>query len=436
MANKSVLLLVIFLVGLLPATPAQAESQDLRSLDAAVNFLYLSDAILTPEADLDLALHSGGFLSPADNRQSQTQVNINPLLARIIHAKKMQRNDLDANCKLLVQQLKGQGKDCEADQIQSYCSKKRAEINTLIGFYHRKRGDQRKFFTRVWHSIKRNAQNFWSKIGPLGRNFLRHMGDEALQVVASGGVLSGGTLRTLVKNYVKSQARNRIKQVVYQGVERLLKGQLEIAQAAGVDLCDEDISLGDSDETKASEDQAGVTDRGQIPDGTKWQCMDIEGPVSQLITRAEDMPNFKTNYYNYDHWITYTESPPSLHYFYSYTNSEDIATTMADGSLGDWTTSTWSGEIEVESVPVDQYGVFTISLTWDEIRTERGNSVDVAETHNRWGLIPPDDYQTIFLCDWGPREMPTGLDNLSPSNFKSRCGPPGAYYYECFLPED
>jgi hypothetical protein len=268
MARKSCLLLLFFLLSLVPPAQVQAQSSDLKSLDDSVNFLYISDAILTPEDELDLTSKPAGVGAPIMNDPQQERVNINPLLARIIHAKKMQRNDLDANCKLLVQQLRGQGKDCEAQKVQNYCDHKRAEINTLIGYYHKKRGDRRKFFTRIWHSIKRSSENFWHKIGPVGRNFLRHMGDEALQTVVSGGTLSGGTLRTLIKNYIKTQARNRVKQIVYQGVERLLMGQISIAKSAGVDIC--------SDESETEQD-----DKKEEKSWTS-SVLDLSLPLSEI----------------------------------------------------------------------------------------------------------------------------------------------------------
>ncbi len=244
MRKKAATLLLIFLPSLIPTFPVSAETISSPTITDAVNFLYLSDAVLTPESELDLAQ------DPTAKVQAQipgspfpAEVDIRPLLGRIIHAKKMERNDLDANCRLLTNQLRAEGKECEADQVQSYCKEKRAEINTLIGIYHKKRGDQRKFFTKVWHNIKRNTSYFWYQIGPVGRNFLRHMGDQALEIVVSGGTLSGGLLRNMVKNYVRTEARNRIKEVVYQGVERMLRGQLEIARAAGVDLCGEGAQI-------------------------------------------------------------------------------------------------------------------------------------------------------------------------------------------------
>ena len=189
---------------------------------------------MLPESELDLDEESVGLLAPVHTNPAE--VDTSPLLARIIHAKKMQRNDLDANCRLLKAYYRAQGKNCEVDRVNQTCQAKRAEINSLIGFYHKMRGDRRKLFTRVWHNVKRNSSNFWYKIGPVGRNFLRQMGKEALQMVVSGG-FSGSVFKTMVEHTAKTMGREQIRKIAYQGVARLLKGQLALAEAAGVDIC-------------------------------------------------------------------------------------------------------------------------------------------------------------------------------------------------------
>jgi len=157
--------LIVFLLSSLPVLIVQAENQTTHLAEDAIAFMYISDAVLTPEEQLEDDPDFRGLSAPAFS--VLRQVDTNPLLARIIHAKKMERNDLDANCKLLTAQLRSEGRDCEADQIQVYCQTKLSEINSQIGFYHKMRGDQRKFFTKVWQNIKRNASNFWYRIGPV-----------------------------------------------------------------------------------------------------------------------------------------------------------------------------------------------------------------------------------------------------------------------------
>ena len=429
MKAKSFALFLIFTLSLVPLYPAQAGGGINHTLDEALLLMYTSDAILFG-ADEEQETSQLPLLSSITSDEPNPDLD-DDTMAAILQALKDWRNELDTNCNLLINKYRSEGKDCEADRIKATCEQYRQQINTEIGKYHDLRGDKRKSPTKVWHFLKRTGKTLWTKIGPVGRTFLRRLGPEALQIVASGGSLSGGTLRKLVKQVARSMGREKIKKVVFQGVERLLKGQIEILQAAGVDICDPDAEL-----TTEEQNELGIapdSGSGPIPDGTRWECADVEGPVAALLESRQGMEGVKTNYYEFDHWLIYNDSLSTLNYFYSYENSEDHYTVISsDGTLG-WSTLVWSGEAEDTSVPVDEYGVFTVTLTWNEKRTELGHTVEIPVTHNRWGLIPPENYQTVYLCDWGPREMPTGLETLTPENFKDRCGVTtlGSWYFEC-----
>ena len=240
MKHKYLFTLIVLILGSIPfpVTSAQALTSITHPVNEALDLMYFSDAILTPEIDIDDSPDTSGLNSPFP--RIKEDLDTGDLLARIIHAKKMERNDQDANCKLLQAYYQGQGKECEAREVKAFCDKRRGEINTQISFYHKMRGDRRKVFTKFWHSIKRSSSNFWHRIGPVGRNFLRNMEKETFQVVASGGSLSGGVLKNLIKHQAKAMGRERIRQVVFAGVQRLLQGQIQIAQAAGLDICQDE----------------------------------------------------------------------------------------------------------------------------------------------------------------------------------------------------
>ena len=252
MRNKSVILLLIFFSSLIPLSPVKAETDIKRDLKDAIQFLYISDAILLPESELELEDDSTGMLAPVYSNPADED-DLKPILARIIHAKKMERNDLDANCQLLKAWLKAQGRDCDTKKVDQYCQKERTDLNNIIKHWRKRRGDQRKFFTKIWHNMKRNARNFWHRIGPVGRNFLRQMGDESLQMVLTGG-LSGSAIKNLVKQTLKSIGRQKIREIVFQGVGRMLQGQIAILEAAGVDICAEE------EESTTNEDNNGSRD--------------------------------------------------------------------------------------------------------------------------------------------------------------------------------
>lgn len=262
-------ILVVFVISLIPSPGFQVQAEEAirHSLDDAAALMYISEAILTDESEIDDSTSSLGLLSLA--QQSSPASVGDDLLARMIHAVKMERNDLDANCRLLKTKYNQADQECEAQKTQSWCAERRAELNNRIGQLHSIRGDRRKPFTKIWHSIKRNSSNFWHKIGPVGRNFLRRMGPEVLQIVASGGTLSGGVLKNLAKHIGKSMGRERIKQVVLQGVQRLLQGQIKIAQAAGVDICDPDEGQ-DTDQSADSPKSSEPVDILEY--AYKWSC--------------------------------------------------------------------------------------------------------------------------------------------------------------------
>lgn len=99
----------------------------------------------------------------------------------------------------------------------------------------------------------------WRGIGPLGRKFLREVGSEALKIFASGGSLNVGVIKNLFKHTAKSMIRDRIRPAMLHGIERLLQGQIEIAQAAGVDICDNDKSEAESS-TASGEEKVSQND--------------------------------------------------------------------------------------------------------------------------------------------------------------------------------
>ncbi len=258
MRIKSATLLVIFLASLIPFSAARAETDLKRDLDDAVSFLYISEAILLDEDFPEEAFRNPGLLSQAYD--DPVPLSEDAVLAGMLNAAKNMRNDLDANCRLLTNILRQQGKDCEVDKVHSYCSDHETRINSLIGSLHDKRGDKRKGPTKIWHFLKRSGRGLWNRIGKVGRTFLRRLGPEVLHMVATGG-FGGGAIRKLIKHTAKSIGRERIRQVVFKGVQRLLQGQVNILQAAGVNICseeDESSTTEDNDDTSNCSDTTWV----------------------------------------------------------------------------------------------------------------------------------------------------------------------------------
>ncbi len=439
MKYKSITLLLVFTFSLIPFHPTLAKTKITNSLEDALLLMLTSDAVLLDsgiEQDLS-ALHnlSAPTLDePAPDLDDAT-------MAAILQALKEWRNDLDKNCNLLTSQYRSEGKDCEADRIQATCDQYRQRINTEIGIYHDLRGDKRKAPTKIWHFLKRNGQNLWHKVGPVGRTFLRRLGPEVAQVVLSGGTMTGGALRKLVKQVARSIGREKIQKIVFQGVERLLKGQIEILQAAGVDLCDPDAQKAELEEI---EPELVGDSTGSIPDGATWICEDVEGMGWLSRSINPESAYYKLNYKKEDHWIRYDESSDSLEYLHSWEYSYDMATIDVDGvSIAEWNTTTPSAYQEIKSIALDDYGIFSFELTFRfAVDDQFGyREADYDARWHFWGLIPPDNIQTVYLCHWpSVLEIPSDLEKITPDNFRMQCGPEaeslGSHYYQCTLTDD
>jgi hypothetical protein len=230
--------LVVFVTSLIPSPGYQVQAEEMvqRSLDDAISLMYVNDAILFGDVDQEEASRSSGLFSPVYDGP-ETDLD-NGKLAAMIHAAKMERNDRDKNCEILINQNRKAGKDCEADRLKESCAARKAAINARIGKLHKLRGDRRKSFTKMWHFFKRQGRTAWHKLGPSGRRFFHKMGPDLMQMVATGG-FSGSAFKTIFKAHLKRTfGKKQISKMVLKGIQRRMMGQIEIAQAAGLDICD------------------------------------------------------------------------------------------------------------------------------------------------------------------------------------------------------
>ncbi len=253
MKTKSTFMLFIFLLSLIPVYSVQAEQEIAKSLSDSFALLYVSDAILLNEIVDD----ENSSISKVSSRTLTGYLpdETTDLINQMINATKAQRNDHDQKCRETIEIYRQQGKICEVDQTNAYCKSKRAELTAKIAALRKKRGgDNRKWFTKQWHGLKRAGAKFWHRIGPLGRKFLSELGPQALKIVAGGGPGTEALLKNLFKHTVKDMARQRFKQIGFQALQRILKVQIEVATAAGVDLCDPEEEVSEETEPKESEE--------------------------------------------------------------------------------------------------------------------------------------------------------------------------------------
>ncbi len=227
MKTKSLLLLIVFLGSIIPVSSAGAENPAQRIFDDSVALLHASRSILLDEQDISGTSRAPGemlVVKPAP----QTDVR-DTALANLIQATKDQRNALDASCSQLKEVYSTSDRKCERQVLEDYCSSQKEKLNTRLGFLHKLRGDRRKLFTRIWHGIKRSGDNVWSAVGPVGRRLLRRVGPEVLEVVLSGGTLSGGMLRKILFKEARNIGKGELERLLTSGVERLMAGQAAFA---------------------------------------------------------------------------------------------------------------------------------------------------------------------------------------------------------------
>ncbi len=307
MKTKSLLLLIVFLVSIIPVSSAAAENPAQRDFDDSLSLLYASRAILLDEEDI-----SGGSRAPGEmltvNPSVQPDVR-DAALANLIQATKDQRNSLDASCRQLKEVYSASDRKCERQVLDDYCSVQKDKLNRRLGFLHKLRGDRRKLFTQIWHGIKRSGDNVWSAVGPVGRRLLRRVGPEVIEVVLSGGSLGLGIVRKIVIKEARSIGKGELERLLSSGVERLMTGQAAFAQAAGVGDCtpenlqnaldeeeDDGIDYVASLETQgALEDQITVSFTGQM----SFQCDQFvgEGGDSQMMGKIPVVVNFDAGTY-------------------------------------------------------------------------------------------------------------------------------------------
>jgi len=84
MKRKSFFLLLIFLLSLIPFAGVQANDKIRHSLGDAISLMYISDAILLDQTDLDQAASLPGLFSPEYNLHSSDPDNA--ALAAALHA--------------------------------------------------------------------------------------------------------------------------------------------------------------------------------------------------------------------------------------------------------------------------------------------------------------------------------------------------------------
>ena len=171
---------------------------------------------------------------------------------------------------------------------------------------------------------------------------------------------------------------------------------------------------------------------GLLPlNGTKWNCQDIDGEIRALQMVSETMILKKAEL---DLSLDYDGEDDRLSISYSTEFERDEATIDVDGtSVAGWNHAKWGGLGGAGMIPRRDDGVF--SGVFEETTTFE-NTYPVSSTHQLkhthyfFGLIPPLDYEMLYLCDQVANPVPDPLGSLTAENFQDHCA---YWYYECTI---
>jgi len=270
-------LLLVFMFSLLPMPGAAAEAPR-REFQDSLDLLHAGRSVLLDQSDQENA-DSSSSLSEKGSSEAGAGPDASAALGQLIHATKQQRNNLQDSCRQLKAAYRNQGKTCELQTLTEYCSAQEAKLDRRIGFLHKLRGDRRKLFTRLWHSVKRTGSRVWRAVGPVGRRILRRVGPETAEIVLSGGSLGGGVLREILIREARNVGEAELKRLVDRGLTRFLRGQAALARAAGVGECSEE-------DLEAARDEVGEDLGDQVPGSDAESCPEDGSWLSSLWSES------------------------------------------------------------------------------------------------------------------------------------------------------
>lgn len=341
MKTRSIFLLIVLGASLLPITPVLAEEEPLRKFDDALALAYASHSILQGEADEGGAAHAGsGLMAAARVDQSDEG---KAALGNLIHATKQQRNSLDDKCRSLKAAAKAKDAKCEQQVLHDYCSAQRAKLNRRIGLLHKLRGDQRKLFTRLWHSIKRTGDRIWRAVGPVGRRVLRRAGQEVLNVATSGGSLGASVVKDILIRHAVDVGTQELSSLMERGLTRFMRGQVALAKAAGVQKCTEE-DLKEAKERLKSESDLGLEEEEEE------ETLPVFGIQKELVSGYASV-----EWKNFIHIVEADGYSPAQPY------AQAVMMDMIFNLKGGTFSGVLSGDLHGEEVMHEERGSFTIS---------------------------------------------------------------------------
>jgi hypothetical protein len=99
--------------------------------------------------------------------------------------------------------------------LQAHEEKHLLEMNQLNGALEELRKEwrrQKRFFPKLVKPFKQAGGWFWHQIGPAGRQILRAVGDDLIQIVVAGDPISGRVIKMLILKHARTLGREKAKE--------------------------------------------------------------------------------------------------------------------------------------------------------------------------------------------------------------------------------
>jgi hypothetical protein len=197
-------------------TTSSASSQVEHPLDETLLLLASAELWATGGGEPVAALNRSPGLSapaaPLAGSARQIQVSVNAV-KEVIAMKQAAYEQSTA-------MLEG---NVSAETLQAHEEKHLLEMNQLNGALEELRKEwrrQKRFLPKLVKPFKQAGGWFWHQIGPAGRQILRAVGDDLIQIVVAGDPVSGRVIKMLILKHARTVGREKAKELLVRLVLR------------------------------------------------------------------------------------------------------------------------------------------------------------------------------------------------------------------------
>ena len=214
-------------------------------------------------------------------------------------------------------------------------------------------------------------------------------------------------------------ARQRFKQIGFQALQRILKVQIEVASAAGVDICEEEEEEITAEDQSVESSTAPWDSSPELDIASSWICSTNVGPWGTWMQNGD--PNTRIDLTELE--FNLQADPPSVSYDFSFHGLGGIPLYSAEGNFYDHlnTEEISYGEGVAEWDETNFYGTVTINresyLYYPSNTDEFNDRFDRAVI----GALSPDQGEIHLCFHTHTKEQFNSIKQQLFDQFKSHC---------------